>query len=148
MLKGVCHLPTNAHYIFHGVGSHCFHYGVEVTVRMSLFERNKSLVRTWNNYCFRLNPRPYRGGGLVQPTPWGFSRIAKRRRRYAPPGFELPYGANLPQFLVKKNWPDQVRPRSYDVIRGTISGNFSNKVVFSRNLTWAPLMQMIISELS
>ena len=82
-----------------------------------------------------INPRPYRGGGWCNP-PWGFSRIAKKRRRVAPPGFRLPYGANLPQFLAKKIWPGQVRSRSYDVIRGTTSGNFSNKVVFSRNLTW------------
>ena len=74
---------------------------------------------------------------LVQPPPpWGFSRIAKKRRRVAPPGFGLPYGANLAQFLAKKIWPGQVRSRRYDVIRGTTSGNFSNKVVFSRNLTW------------
>ena len=75
------------------------------------------------------------GGGWCNP-PWGFSRIAKKRRRVAPPGFGLPYGANLAQFLAKKIWPGQVRSRSYDVIRGTTSGNFSNKVVFSRNLTW------------
>ena len=35
--------------------------------------------------------------------------------------------------LWQKNWPGQVRSRSYDVIRGITSGNLSNKVVFSRN---------------
>ena len=52
----------------------------------------------------------------------------------APPGFGVPYGANLAQLLVKKI--DQVRSRSYDVIRGTTSGNFTNKYVFYRTLTW------------
>ena len=80
-------------------------------------------------------PSPVQGGGWCNP-PWGFSRIAKKRWRVAPPGLGLPDGANLAQFLAKKNWPGQVRSRSYDVIRGTTSGNFSNKVVFSRNLTW------------
>ena len=45
------------------------------------------------------------------------------------------YGQTLRNFW-QKNWPGQVRSRSHDVIRGTTSGNFSNKVVFSRNLTW------------
>ena len=83
----------------------------------------------------RCLPSPVQGGVGATP-PWGFSRIAKKRRRVAPPGFRLPYGANLTQFWAKQIWPGQVRSRSYDVIRGTTSGNFSNKVVFSRNLTW------------
>ena len=45
------------------------------------------------------NTRPYRG---VHPPPWSFSRIAKTRRRVAPPGFGLPYGTNLAQYLAKK----------------------------------------------
>ena len=35
-----------------------------------------------------------------------------------------------------KNWPGQVRSRNYDVIRGTTSGNFTNKSMFYRTLTW------------
>ena len=42
----------------------------------------------------------------------------------------------------QKIWSCQVRSRSYDVIRGTTSGNFSNKVVFSRNLTWQMTWQI------
>ena len=38
-------------------------------------------------------------------------------------------------FLVKLA-SGQERSRSYDVIRGTTSGNFTNKSVFYRNLTW------------
>ena len=76
------------------------------------------------------------GGGWCNPPPWGFSQIAKKRRRVAPSGFGVPDGANLAQLLVKKNWPCQVRSRSYDVIRGTTSGNFTNKSVFYRTLTW------------
>ena len=47
-----------------------------------------------------INPRPYRGGWCNPPEV--FSGIAKKRRRVAPPGFGLPYGANLAQFLAKK----------------------------------------------
>ena len=81
-----------------------------------------------------LNPRPDRGG--APPPPWGFSQIAKKRRRVAPPGFGVPNGANLAQLLVKKNWPGQVRSRSYDVISWITSGNFTSKSVFYRTLTW------------
>ena len=28
-LKGVCHLPTNTHYIFPMIGSHCFHLSTQ-----------------------------------------------------------------------------------------------------------------------
>ena len=48
-----------------------------------------------------------RTGGVGANPPCGFSQIAKKRRRYAPPGFGVPYGANLAQLLVKKI--DQVR---------------------------------------
>ena len=34
----------------------------------------------------------------------------------------------------KKKWPGQVRSRSYDVIRGTTSGNLTTEVVFTA--TW------------
>ena len=44
-----------------------------------------------------------RTGGLVQPPPLRFFVDSKKkRRRVAPPGFGLPYGANLAQFLAKK----------------------------------------------
>ena len=49
------------------------------------------------------NPRPYGGGvGATPPPPEVFRGIAKKWRRVAPPGFGLPYGANLAQFLAKK----------------------------------------------
>ena len=72
--------------------------------------------------------------GLVQP-PLRFFTDSEKRRRYAPPGFGVPHGANLAQILAKK-WPGQVRSRSYNFIRGTTSGNFANKSVFYRTLTW------------
>ena len=41
------------------------------------------------------------GGGVWTPPPSGFSRIAKKRRRAAPPGFHPPYPPSLPQLLWK-----------------------------------------------
>ena len=46
----------------------------------------------------RVNPRPYRGGA----SPLRFFADSEKRRLVAPPGFGLPYGANLAQFLAKK----------------------------------------------
>ena len=44
-----------------------------------------------------------RTGGGVGATPLlRFFADSKKRRRYAPPGFGLPYGANLAQFLANK----------------------------------------------
>ena len=46
------------------------------------------------------NPRPA-GGGRLNAPPSGFSRIAKKRRRAAPPGFHPPYPPSFPQLLWK-----------------------------------------------
>ena len=93
--------------------------------------KNRSLPKTG----IYVNLRPDRGGGVMQP-PRFFADSEKKRRCYAPPGFGIPYGANLAQFLVKKLVrSSQVRSRSYDVMRGTTSGNFSNKSVFYLTLT-------------
>ena len=80
-----------------------------------------------------LNPRPDRGVGA--PPPLRFFADSEKTAARSAPGFEVPYGANLAQLMVKK-WPGQIRSRSYDVIRGTTSGNFTNKSVFYRTLTW------------
>ena len=45
-----------------------------------------------------VNPRPA-GGGRLNAPPSGFSRIAKKRRRAAPPGFHPPYPPSFPQLL-------------------------------------------------
>ena len=50
-------------------------------------------------------------------------------------------------FLVKLA-SGEVRSRNYDVMRGTTTVNFSNKVVCFPQFDLAPLMQMIISEIS
>ena len=63
----------------------------------------------WTNKCkssekrSRVNPRPAGGGGGVwtPPSPSGFSRLAKIRRRAAPPGFHPPYPSSFPQLLWK-----------------------------------------------
>ena len=41
------------------------------------------------------------GGGAFERPPSGFSRIAKKRRRAAPPGFHPPYPPSFPQLLWK-----------------------------------------------
>ena len=46
--------------------------------------------------------RMYRGGVGATPPLRFLADSEKKRRRVAQPGFGLPYGANLPQFLAKK----------------------------------------------
>ena len=45
------------------------------------------------------NPRPDRG--VYPPPPPRFLADSEKRGRVAPPGFGVPYGANLAQLLVK-----------------------------------------------
>ena len=52
-------------------------------------------------YDVTINPRPAGGRLNAPPPPSGFSRIAKKRRRTAPPGFHPPYPPSLPQLLWK-----------------------------------------------
>ena len=84
-----------------------------------------------------------RTGGLVQSPPLRFLTDSEKnggatRRRVL--GYLM--GQTLRNIWQHKIWSGQVRSRSYDVIRGTTSGNFSNKVVFSRNLTWQMTWQI------
>ena len=45
------------------------------------------------------------GGVFEHPPPCGFSRIARKRRRPAPPGFHLPYPPSFWQLLWKfRSW--------------------------------------------
>ena len=82
-----------------------------------------------------INPRPYRGGVGATP-PLRFFADSKKTAARSAAGFWATLWGKPCAIFGKKNLTDQVRSRSYDVIRGTTSGNFSNKVVFSRNLTW------------
>ena len=64
------------------------------------------------------------GGAFERPPPSGFSRIAKKRRRAAPPGFHPPYPPSFPQLLWK------FRPKA---MRGQVtrSGQVTNyKITF------------------
>ena len=67
-------------------------------------------MRRFLGVCFgRGNVRPVLtfallgGGGCLNtpPPPCGFSRIARKRRRAAPPGFHLPYPPSFCQLFVK-----------------------------------------------
>ena len=52
-----------------------------------------------------VNLRPAGGGGVFEHPPCGFSRIARKRRRAAPPGFHLPYPPSFWQLLWKfRSW--------------------------------------------
>ena len=59
---------------------------------------NRLFFKTWLKHEF--NPRPA-GGGRLNAPPSGFSRIVKKRRRAAPPGFHPPYPPSFPQLLWK-----------------------------------------------
>ena len=60
--------------------------------------RNASQGRFAGGGAASFNPRPA-GGGRLNAPPSGFSRIAKKRRRAAPPGFHPPYPPSFPQLL-------------------------------------------------
>ena len=84
-----------------------------------------------------INPRPYRGG--VGATPLRFFADSEETAARSAAGFWATlWGKPCAIFGKKKFDPvrsgahGQVRSRSYDVIRGTTSGNFSNKVVFTQ----------------
>ena len=94
---------------------------------------NSKLMLSWD--C-PFNPRPYRGGVGATPPPLRFFADSKKTAARSAAGFWATLWGKPCAVFGKKNWPGQVRSRSYDVIRGTTSGNFSNKVVLSRNLTW------------
>ena len=51
------------------------------------------------NSRFDLLTRALLGGGRLNAPPSGFSRIAKKRRRAAPPGLHPPYPPSFPQLL-------------------------------------------------
>ena len=55
-----------------------------------------------------INPRPA-GGGRLNAPPSGFSRIAKKRRRAAPPGFHPPYPPIFSATFVKISGQGHVR---------------------------------------
>ena len=66
-----------------------------------------SFISTEKSWKPRRNPTLMRslpntwGGGVWTPPPSGFSRIAKKRRRAAPPSFHPPYPTSFPQLLWK-----------------------------------------------
>ena len=76
------------------------------------------------------------GGGGCNP-PWGFSRIAKKTAARSAAGFWATLWGKPSAIFGKKKF-DRVRSGHGAMTsqRGTTSGNFTNKVVFSRNLTW------------
>ena len=59
----------------------------------------------WCGYDPRLTFALLGGGVFEHPPPCGFSRIARKRRRAAPPGFHLPYPPSFCQLLWKfRSW--------------------------------------------
>ena len=77
-----------------------------------------------------------RTGGGCNPLPLRLFADSEKTAARSAAGIWATLWGKPCAIFGKKNWPGQVRSRSYDVIRGTTSGNFSNKVVSSRNLTW------------
>ena len=89
------------------------------------------------------NPRPVRGG-LMQPS-HEFFWAGRRTVWRIVLKFSIAYGASFAQLLVKKIWSGQVksgqvRPRSYDVIRGTTFDKISAKSWV--NATWRSAIDM------
>ena len=89
--------------------------------------------RAWNMsvieahiVCF--NPRPVKGATPMISSGMTAEPVSESRWNFA-----LLMGYPLRNFS-KENWPGQVRPRSYDVIRGTASDPNFNETFFS--VTW------------
>ena len=78
----------------------------------------------------RVNFRPA-GGCLI--TPCGFSRIPRKRRRAAPPGFHLPYPPSFWQLLWKfRSW----------VMQGQVTRSGQVTIPY-KNFTIAPQLQCL-----
>ena len=81
----------------------------------------------------RVNLRPAGGGVFEHPSPCGFSRIARKRRRAAPPGFHLPYPPSFWQLLWKfRSW----------VMQGQVTRSGQVTIPF-KNFTIAPQLQCL-----
>ena len=74
------------------------------------------------------------GGGVFEhPPPCGFSRIARKRRRAAPPGFHLPYPPSFWQLLWKfRSW----------VMQGQVTRSGQVTIPY-KNFTIAPQLQCL-----
>ena len=73
------------------------------------------------------------GGCLNTPPPCGFSRIARKRRRAAPPGFHLPYPPSFWQLLWKfRSW----------VMQGQVTRSGQVTIPY-KNFTIAPQLQCL-----
>ena len=70
-------------------------------VKMYWFTVANSLSRKTNLPNKMELTRALLGGGAFERPPSGFSRIAKKRRRAAPPGFHPPYPPSFSQLLWK-----------------------------------------------
>ena len=73
------------------------------------------------------------GGCLNTPPPCGFSRIARKRRRAAPPGFHLPYPPSFWQLLwTFRSW----------VMQGQVTRSVQVTIPY-KNFTIAPQLQCL-----
>ena len=73
------------------------------------------------------------GGGCLNTPPCGFSRIARKRRRAAPPGFYLPYPPSFCQLLWKfRSW----------VMQGQVTRSGQVTIPY-KNFTIAPQLQCL-----
>ena len=72
-------------------------------------------------------------GGVWTPPPCGFSRIARKRRRAAPPGFHLPYPPSVCQLLWKfRSW----------VMQGQVTRSGQVTILY-KNFAIAPQLQCL-----
>ena len=78
-----------------------------------------------------VNLRP--AGGVFEHPPCGFSRIARKRRRAAPPGFHLPYPPSFWQLVWKfRSW----------VVQGQVTRSGQVTIPY-KNFTIAPQLQCL-----
>ena len=112
-------------------GSKCCAWQADEGRRISSESYRCNVAGELNNYSRTdYNPRPDRG--VVQLRFFADSEKTAALRAAGILGISW----GKPCATFGKKWPGQVRSRSYDVVRGTTSGNFTNKSVFYHTLTW------------
>ena len=106
---------------------------------MKCYEEDRGRVCVFQYYYWdgAVDSSPFNlrtaGGSVWTPPSCGFSRIARKRRRAAPPGFHLPYPPSFWQLLWKfRSW----------VMQGQVTRSGQVTIPY-KNFTIAPQLQCL-----
>ena len=93
------------------------------------WRKNKCMFRKWTACTHFTLPLARAGRGVMHP-PWVFLEWPPNRWADRAQILHSLWGILCAAFGIK-NWPVQVRSRSYDVMRGTTSDRLFKEIVFS-----------------